>query len=430
MRKSTNQKSLASVNVWKLLFICSTALYIMHYLFSGNVYSQAKSKSTPAYATKNIEMSTDMLAKVTELLHSSTISASIKDEPFSSSINGRPFLIYNNTGNVHSMISNLKTFRKSPAAKLNEVIGDYGQCKAKELRFLHIPKAGKAFAVTMMHYCCEFLSDLEIDVALPANYQAWKFDPTCRKCLMQPVTVNGDYLAHFPYIKEVDDGKVITLLRDPTLRLAFQIDQMRRLRGLMTSYGVLPTDASVLSLLLSGKISEALKQIFNVDDLQGINFPSFANQFSTGFLEKVEECLPYILHRNASTAVNFDHCRFQMTALYPGLLGCQTKMLIGRNCVDTRPVTADDVELAKSRLRNKVLFVGLYEQWNQSVVLFHKLHGGKLYLDELRRPFSNPKREDLKVANSLAVGSIRDPYDEELYEFAKTMFHEIYSKNA
>jgi hypothetical protein len=69
-----------------------------------------------------------------------------------------------------------------------------------------------------------------------------------------------------------------------------------------------------------------------------------------------------------------------------------------------------------------LLFLGIYERWNESVKLFHQLYGGKMFLDELRKPFNKPKLEERKIVAYLKKGLFNDPYDSELYNFGKNIF--------
>lgn len=51
-------------------------------------------------------------------------------------------------------------------------------------------------------------------------------------------------------------------------------------------------------------------------------------------------------------------CKLEAILLYPGLLGCQTKMVLGRNCFDIYEVTSEDLIEAKRRISEEFLFIG------------------------------------------------------------------------
>jgi len=62
-------------------------------------------------------------------------------------------------------------------------------------------------------------------------------------------------------------------------------------------------------------------------------------------------------------------------AAYPGIGGCQVKMLLGRRCNENVRLTEAKLEKAKLNLRTRFQFVGLTEEWNDSVCLFYAMFG-------------------------------------------------------
>jgi hypothetical protein len=54
----------------------------------------------------------------------------------------------------------------------------------------------------------------------------------------------------------------------------------------------------------------------------------------------------------------FIQCGLDAAVLYPGLFGCQTKMILGRKCYDSYTLTNQDVVEARRRLKEEFLFVG------------------------------------------------------------------------
>jgi hypothetical protein len=365
---------LCSGNIWKILFVLSTAILLFHLIsdrnknnFSSSSYEKGEriSKEAPNVTSR------ETILKTNEILQQLTsLSSEAKSiPPITGILNNRPFTIYNNTPpNPETMISNLNKFRQTNLAKRNQIIEDFGGKKLEKLRFLHIPKAGKAFSITMMHYCCQLLDDLEIDISLPQNYQIWRFDPSCRQCMMQPVTSNGDYFAHYPYFvgTEIDTNQVILLLREPFGRLAYQIDQMRGLRGMMTLYGFDQSAADVLSLILAGQLSTAYESIFQTKNLQNINFNQFQSTYSNSFLSKAKECLSVAIDKNR-TVSQLDACRFQLTAFYPGVSGCQTKLILGIPCAEDIVIKKEEMVRAKKTLRDEILFAGKNKGYSQSI---------------------------------------------------------------
>ncbi len=73
---------------------------------------------------------------------------------------------------------------------------------------------------------------------------------------------------------------------------------------------------------------------------------------------------------------------------------------------------------------NASLIIGVYDRWNESVALLHHTIGGKMFLDELRVPLTQSKKEEQKVYAALQEGHSYDPDDKELYAFAQSLFEE------
>lgn len=403
-------------NVWKWLFIGISAVFAVYAYF----FHFRSSTSSAAQPVK----STLMALEPVKLVNFTPTDG----KPVVGVINGRIYSIYNTTNNIPSLLHSFDGFRASKYAKPSHFIKDYGPKKVNKLRFLHVPKAGKAFASVMIHYCCTLLDEYEVDPTMPfvlKQYQPWRFDPTCRSCLHQPVSGNGDYFAHFPFITGVDEGHTVFLLRKPLDRLAFHIDQMRGLLGLMVAFGMTESRAQQLGKILSGRIADGLTSIFNIPTLYpSMDLTKFiAHPWSALFVSKASECIAVSLNKTSNPS-KFEACRWQLAALFPGIQGCQTRMIIGRNCIDELPMTDADLSAAKQRLSDgSILFAGLYERWNESVSLFHSINGGKMFVDELRLPFKPPKLEEKKILLALNQGdAIHDPYDEALYEYGKAMF--------
>ena len=60
---------------------------------------------------------------------------------------------------------------------------------------------------------------------------------------------------------------------------------------------------------------------------------------------------------------------------FPGIMGCQTKMVLGRRCSENVKLTKAKLENAKLRLRERFAFIGLTDDWNDSICLFHAMFG-------------------------------------------------------
>ena len=75
--------------------------------------------------------------------------------------------------------------------------------------------------------------------------------------------------------------------------------------------------------------------------------------------------------------------RYLLASHFPGLRGCMTKMILGKQCSERYQLTNSDLEEAKRLVRSELAFVGIAEKWQESVRLFHSLHGGQLHSDEI-----------------------------------------------
>ena len=60
---------------------------------------------------------------------------------------------------------------------------------------------------------------------------------------------------------------------------------------------------------------------------------------------------------------------------WEGIQGCMTKMLVGYRCADMVKVTPQMEAKAAARLRGDFAFVGLTEEWDASICLFHQMLG-------------------------------------------------------
>jgi len=67
---------------------------------------------------------------------------------------------------------------------------------------------------------------------------------------------------------------------------------------------------------------------------------------------------------------------FDSFARFPGIAGCMTKMMIGLRCNNDYNTTRDDLYEAKRRLTDSFAFIGLTDDWELSICLFHAEFGG------------------------------------------------------
>lgn len=108
---------------------------------------------------------------------------------------------------------------------------------------------------------------------------------------------------------------------------------------------------------------------------------------------------------------------------FPGIRGCQVKMLTGYSCASAVTVTPAMLEQAKAVVR-EAAFVGLTEAWNDSICLFSAMYGGPLPAVA----FANTRQTDgagqlyNKDEALLHYSAADDPDDWQLYLTAKQRF--------
>lgn len=112
--------------------------------------------------------------------------------------------------------------------------------------------------------------------------------------------------------------------------------------------------------------------------------------------------------------------------------GCQVKMLVrgGKPCKHNKLPklpSADEVKLAKKRLKQGFVFVGLTDQWQLSICMFHNMFGGPCkssdFTDTRPTSTSNQTQYDIAVLNGFT-----DIHDGALYAEAEAIFQENKNK--
>merc|ERR1719419_403692 len=103
--------------------------------------------------------------------------------------------------------------------------------------------------------------------------------------------------------------------------------------------------------------------------------------------------------------------QFEMYTKFGDMLGCQTKMIVGYRCASNHVLTKVDLQKAKERVE-KFGFIGITDEWNRSICLFHKQFGRKTYDVE----FQNKREQQYKQEEFTRVNDI---YDDELYKHIK-----------
>eukprot|EP00730_Choanoeca_flexa_P017089 TRINITY_DN8184_c0_g1_i3.p2 TRINITY_DN8184_c0_g1~~TRINITY_DN8184_c0_g1_i3.p2 ORF type:complete len:311 (+),score=52.19 TRINITY_DN8184_c0_g1_i3:1744-2676(+) len=107
---------------------------------------------------------------------------------------------------------------------------------------------------------------------------------------------------------------------------------------------------------------------------------------------------------------------------FPGIAGCQVKMLTNGLCARTEHVDLARFKAALSALRNAA-FVGITDHWDESVCLFHAMFGGESHPQFFKQLRATSEHEQ-DYHSQMEVDETADPWDWLLYREAMVLFRE------
>ena len=105
------------------------------------------------------------------------------------------------------------------------------------------------------------------------------------------------------------------------------------------------------------------------------------------------------------------------------------KMVLGYPCGSAIVLDNNDIIEAKRRIIYDFAFIGLTEEFEASIKLFHKQFGpsdsrATVYENiHLRKNQLNTKDTERSLRKQLEVNKFRDRFDEEIYGLASTIFY-------
>mmetsp|Transcript_7369 Transcript_7369/g.16134 ORF Transcript_7369/g.16134 Transcript_7369/m.16134 type:complete len:387 (-) Transcript_7369:174-1334(-) len=108
--------------------------------------------------------------------------------------------------------------------------------------------------------------------------------------------------------------------------------------------------------------------------------------------------------------------------------GCMTRMLTHRGtnpCGDTHHPKPEQVKLAVDRVKNDFAFVGITEEWELSVCLFHIMFGGMccpFEMENMRPGTNRPDGNSRTKYDTTILEGFVDVYDREVYAAARERF--------
>jgi len=255
----------------------------------------------------------------------------------------------------------------------------------KKIRWLHIPKTGTSFANIVWHYGCPDIPRSASVADYDTRFEGELDDayPMKKNC---PYLVDHTPATHKPIgEKEWEDhhGSFVTMFREP-----------------------------------SSRIESAFN--YNRHCIQDCN-PENNDMWKCDTIRD-----PARTHGGACKRVQSAQCLTQYALAEPAQ-GCQTKMVYGIPC--SGDMTMDPVKrkLAAQRVKNGFAFVGLVEEWQLSLCLFHRVLGGHPFpveSDHVREGSSSPNDRNCSAQVESQLGEQKDPVDTLVYKAAKEKFEQ------
>lgn len=247
------------------------------------------------------------------------------------------------------------------------------------IRWLHIPKTGTSFANTVWHYGCPQIKENASVAAYDRRFELSVNDlyPINDWC---PRLVDHSPGTHKPIGKQEwqeNKGSFVTFVREPASRIL-----------------------SAFSFGNHHCIKDCNPENNDFHECDAVRNPARRNS---------KEC----------NHLHGARCPVEYASKLPAQ-GCTTKMILGYPCNAKVNLTQEDTARAVKRLRAGFSFVGLVEEWDLSVCLFHRLLGEKYYAVENAHVRSS--KHDYGPSD--CKGDVHDDLDRPVYEEAKKIFEE------
>mmetsp|Transcript_2409 Transcript_2409/g.8671 ORF Transcript_2409/g.8671 Transcript_2409/m.8671 type:complete len:577 (-) Transcript_2409:1013-2743(-) len=229
------------------------------------------------------------------------------------------------------------------------------QAMLPPLRWLHIPKTGTSFAMTIFHVACQF--------ALPpwASIRYSESHPPLQGVLVP--FFHACYPSVFP---KKCPGLTPTTARRSTGHVAAQPEEMDAL-GIDPGIPLDELKKSRERMLADNKAGHVLMLTIIRDPYE---------RLVSGYMYNMHDC-PHC-HKRNTTLDDYASMHLRDPEGW-GPAGCVTKMLVGRICHEEYP-TEKEVEQAK-KFVSEFAFVGLTSEWELSICMAHyilSLYGYKM----------------------------------------------------
>ncbi|CAE7731803.1 CPK2, partial [Symbiodinium microadriaticum] len=255
----------------------------------------------------------------------------------------------------------------------------------RNLYWLHFPKAGTSFMATVWNYACGQGREL-LDLTVSDAYA-----PKCLHCY--------DFALMERYPKDEYCTQGVLHKQFTTQHRPFSMEQIQG-RTLHVAAMFRQPSQRIISAKADGLHASGLSP--------------------TGYAELRRKC---------------EHEPTECFARYPGIAGCMTRMLTGKNCAEdsndrTAPFDGGRalVDEAK-KVVGELSFVGLTERWNESVCLFHRMFGGSVNPAEFMNFHHNHRHDGAHHYGEDRLNGFRDEADEAVYAAAQERFESLLREN-
>lgn len=253
----------------------------------------------------------------------------------------------------------------------------------RDIWWLHIPKTGTSFVATIWAYACGQDVQIDLDMSEIASH-------TCQRCYDWAV------MNRYPQKQYCRDGVLSNKFQTWHLPLSTEIKQH---------------NFQVIALFR--KPAQRMLSAF------------YDAHHANGFSEETLNKMGSYVGRNAS--------RF---ASYDGIAGCMARMLTGGFCADDpakREAPFDGgmgvVNEAIATL-DSMPFVGISEEFDESICLFHLMFGGMPYSKEFRDVHPGNKHPQSGNYDEALLEGVVDEADEKVYAAAERRFQSLREKYA
>ena len=238
------------------------------------------------------------------------------------------------------------------------------------VRWLHIPKTGSAFINVLARYACHGVPK-NTTFAMAHDFNRWMSSSAVPRC----VRLLPPWVGHAP----------------------------------TRSVEVQPTGSRRVLVALFRRPAQRLLSGFH--HVEGGVQAAFAPGMTPARRAEMQRAI-------GSSAAKY--------ARWPGVAGCMTKMLLGLPCASTRPLRQPNATRAALVVRERLRFVGLTDEWERSVCLFHAmLRGGAPALPtELARTHVGVARPrgGTGAYDEASLDGFVDRHDEVVYAAARQRF--------